>query len=117
MGADEIKKFSDDWLRSWNQHDIEATMCHYEDDFVLSSPAIVKLYGEPSGRLLGKTNIKPYWEKALTLSPNLHFEIESVLQGVDVVTINYIGVTGKTAESFWFGSTEKVSKSVVQYSV
>ena len=117
MNSHEILKFSRDWVRAWNQHNIDEIMNHYQDDFILSSPAIVQLFGEQSGVLQGKSNIKPYWEKALELYPDLNFEIDSVLLGVDIVTINYMGVTGRTAESFWFGTTGKVSKSVVQYEV
>ncbi|WP_226860359.1 hypothetical protein [Acidithiobacillus thiooxidans] len=46
--------FAADWIASWNAHDLERVMSHYDDDFEMSSPVIVQVTGEPSGMLRGK---------------------------------------------------------------
>ena len=52
-----------------------AVLEHYEDDFEMSSPIIVTLMGEPSGKLKGKAAVGAYWAKALKALPGLRFEL------------------------------------------
>ena len=49
------ERFAREWVAAWNSHDLERILEHYEDDFEMSSPIIVTLMGEPSGKLKGKT--------------------------------------------------------------
>ncbi len=30
--------FAEDWIASWNSHDMERILAHYTDDFEMSSP-------------------------------------------------------------------------------
>ena len=108
--------FAADWIESWNAHDLRRVLSHYTDDFEMSSPFIVQVAGEPSGRLSGKASVGTYWSKALQLIPDLHFELVSVLVGVVSVTIYYKGAGGRlAAEVFFFDSNQKVSRSVAHY--
>lgn len=83
--------FAHEWIAAWNSHDLQNILAHYEDDFEMSSPIIPVLAGEPSGKLRGKAAIGAYWAQALRKLPNLHFELVTVLAGVDSVTIYYKG--------------------------
>ena len=107
--------FSAEWIQAWNAQDLELILSHYSDDFVMSSPLIAVVVGEPSGTLHGKTAISAYWKKALTQAPNLHFELASTLVGADSITIYYKGVRGMAAEVFFFDATGKVIKSCAHY--
>jgi hypothetical protein len=110
--------FAADWIASWNAHDLESVLSHYADDFEMSSPVIIQIAGEPSGRLCGKTAVGAYWSKALKLIPDLHFELVSVLAGVSSVTIYYKGAGGRlAAEVFFFDANQKVSRAVAHYGV
>ena len=31
-------KFTEDWIASWNSHDIESILEHYTEDFTIESP-------------------------------------------------------------------------------
>jgi len=107
--------FAEEWIRAWNSHDLELILSHYSDDFVMSSPRIAVVAGEPSGTLKGKPAIRAYWEKALALAPNLHFELISILVGVDSVTLYYKGVRAMAAEVFFLGVDGKVIKACAHY--
>lgn len=110
--------FAADWIDSWNSHDLERILTHYEDDFEMSSPFIPQIAGEPSGTLRGKAAIGAYWGKALELIPDLQFELITTLLGVDSITLYYKGAQGRlVAEVFHFGSNQKVVKAFSHYSV
>jgi len=63
------ERFAREWGEAWNAHDLERVLSHYEDDFEMSSPIIVTLMGESSGKLKGKAAVGAYWAKALKLLP------------------------------------------------
>lgn len=110
--------FAADWIESWNSHDLERILEHYDDDFEMSSPYISKIAGEPSGTLRGKAAIGAYWDKALQLIPDLHFELITTLVGVDSITIYYKGAQERlVAEVFHFGSNQKVVKAYSHYTI
>ena len=54
MNKEQGLKFSEEWIPAWSSHDLNQLLSHYDDEFEISSPAIVKLTGEPSGVLKGK---------------------------------------------------------------
>ena len=108
-------RFAADWIASWNAHDIERVLSHYSDDFEMSSPAIIKIAEEPSGTLKGKDQVRAYWEKALSLLPDLHFELVTTLVGIHSVTLFYNGVRGPAAEVFHFNTHGKVTRAFAHY--
>lgn len=115
MDKDFARRFAEDWIAAWNTHDLERVLSHYADDFVMTSPVIVQIGGEPSGMLKGKTAVGAYWRKALTLIPDLHFELHEVLVGVDSVTLYYQGARGPAAEVFHFSRDGKVIRAYAHY--
>lgn len=96
------ERFAHHWLAAWNAHDLEAILSHYTDDFEMTSPYIVQIAAQASGKLQGKAAVGAYWRTALEKMPNLHFELINVLVGIDSVTINYHGARGLAAEVFYF---------------
>lgn len=107
--------FAQDWIDAWNSHDLMRILAHYSDDFEMSSPVIVKVAGEASGTLKGKAAVAAYWAKALTLLPDLRFELVTTLIGVNSITLYYQGAKGMAAEVFHFGPDNKVSRAYVHY--
>ena len=61
--------FAREWVAAWNSHVLERILEHYEDDFEMSSPIIVTLMGEPSGKLKGKAAVGAYWAEVLHFGP------------------------------------------------
>jgi hypothetical protein len=109
--------FARDWIDSWNSHNLERILSHYSDDFEMSSPVIIQVAGEPSGTLAGKEAVGAYWAKALSLIPDLRFELITTLIGVNSITLYYRGARGLSAEVFHFGPDRKVIKAYAHYAM
>jgi hypothetical protein len=107
--------FATEWIAAWNVHDLSRILTHYSDDFEMSSPVIVQITGEDSGKLKGKTTVGNYWQKALTKMPNLHFDLISILIGVDTITLYHKGHRGLSAEVFHFNAASQVTESFTHY--
>jgi hypothetical protein len=107
--------FARDWIDSWNSHDLERILSHYSDQFEMSSPVIIEVAGEPSGTLKGKDAVGAYWAKALSLIPDLRFELVTTLIGVNSITLYYKGARGMVAEVLHFGPDQKVLRAYAHY--
>ena len=107
--------FAQEWIEAWNSHDLDRILAHYGDDFVMSSPRIALLAGEPSGVLRGKAAIADYWRKALSAAPDLHFELVETFAGADCVVLRYRGVRGPAAEVFFFDEAGRVVRAAASY--
>lgn len=107
--------FAQEWIDSWNSHDLSRILSHYADGFEMSSPVIVAIAGESSGTLKGKEKVGAYWAKALQLIPDLRFELISTLVGVNSITLYYKGARGPAAEVFHLGPDQKVVKAFAHY--
>ena len=116
MDAGFAARFARDWVEAWNAHDLARVLDQYEDDFEMSSPIIVAMMGVSSGRLTGKASVGDYWARALERIPDLHFELLTVLAGVESVTVYYRSRhRGLSAEVFHFGPTDKVRAAFAHY--
>ncbi len=112
------ERFAREWIAAWNSHDLQRILAHYTEDFEMTSPRIVELAGEPSGRLRGKEAVGAYWARALQRLPDLCFELISTLAGMDSVTLYYRGAGGRlAAEVFHFGPDRKVARAYAHYAV
>lgn len=107
--------FANEWISAWNAHDLPRILSHYADDFEMSSPVIVQIAGESSGKLKGKVAIGAYWSRALQLMPGLEFRLVNTLLGVDSITLYYQGARGMAAEVFSFGPDRKVIRAAAHY--
>ena len=87
------KEFAQDWIDSWNAHDINRIFSHYTDDFEMRSPLIAERMGIASGVLKGKAAVRPYWERGLAATPPLKFVLHDVLVGTESVALYYYNVT------------------------
>jgi ketosteroid isomerase-like protein len=109
------RRFAEDWIASWNSHDLARILSHYTEDFEMSSPMIIELMGEPAGTLKGKTAVRDYWAKALARLPDLHFDLTEVLVGASSLVIQYRGPRGPSAEVFWLDGQNKVCRAAAHY--
>jgi ketosteroid isomerase-like protein len=116
IAINQAQKFAEEWVESWNSHDLNRIMSHYADDFEMTSPFIAMLANEPTGTLRGKENVRAYWAKAFERIPALHFDLIEVLASVDSITIYYHAVLGKrAAEVLFFDANHKVRKGIAHY--
>ncbi len=116
IAAEQAQSFAQEWIESWNSHDLERILSHYSDDFEMTSPFIAGLMQEPTGTLKGKEKVRVYWSKALARMPDLHFELIEVLASVSSIAIYYRAVLGKRAvELLFFDKDGKVARGIAHY--
>jgi hypothetical protein len=117
MTRDEAWNLANHWIAAWNSHDLDAIMAHYDDAVELTSPAAVQLLGTPDGRIVGKVNLRAYFQRGLDAYPELHFGLVDVLWGVNSVVLYYTNQKGThTAEFLELSATGKVTRVVANYS-
>lgn len=112
----DAKKFAQDWITSWNSHDLEDILTHYSDDIEITTPMIKMALGVDTGTLKGKENVADYWRKALAKLPDLHFELYDVTAGVNSVALYYKSVMNRNSiEVMFFNEEGKVNRMFAHY--
>ena len=116
MTKDEAWKLANQWVVAWNAHDLDLIMAHYEDEVELTSPVAAKLLGKPEGRVVGKANLRAYFQRGLEAYPELQFRLEDVLWGLNSVVLYYANQKGtRTAEFMELSAVGKVARVVANY--
>ncbi|MFK5880479.1 MAG: nuclear transport factor 2 family protein [Flavobacteriaceae bacterium] len=112
----EAQVFAQEWIKSWNSHNLEDILSHYSDDVEITTPMIKIAGGINSGTLKGKEFVRDYWKKALNKIPDLHFELIDVTRSVDSIALYYKSVMNKKAiEVMFFNEQGKVNKMIAHY--
>lgn len=110
--------FAEEWVSSWNSHDINKILSHYSDDFIIESRIASKLVPASDGRVVGKEAVKEYWTIGLNRNKNLEFKILDLLFGINGLTIYYVNITTKlrAVGLMIFNEEGKVQKAFVHHS-
>ena len=113
---DEAWKLANQWVAAWNAHDLNLILAHYEDDVELTSPVAARLLGKPDGKVVGKANLRAYFQRGLEAYPDLQFRLEDVLWGLNSVVLYYANQKGtRTAEFMELSAAGKVARVVANY--
>lgn len=94
MAVPDPHAFAAAWVAAWNAHDVDAVLAHFADDVLFTSPLAARLLPGTGGVLHGKEAVRAYWTEGLRRLPDLHFSVERVHAGVDVLVIGYRNQTG-----------------------
>lgn len=117
MTRDQAWKLANDWVAAWNSHDLDLIMTHYDDAIELTSPVAAQLLGTSDGKVVGKANLRAYFQRGLEAYPDLHFHLEDVLWGVNSVLLCYTNQKGRrTGEFMELSANGKVARVVANYS-
>jgi predicted ester cyclase len=117
MTKDEALNLANDWVTAWNRHDLDLIMMHYDDAIELTSPVAAQLLGISDGKVVGKANLRAYFQRGLEAYPDLHFRLEDILWGVNSVLLYYTNQKGtRTAEFMELSANGKVARVVANYS-
>src|ERR1035441_2160638 len=112
LTKEEAWKLANDWVAAWNAHDLDLIMTHYEDAIELTSPVVALLLNTPDGKITGKANLRAYFKRGLEAYPNLQFQLENVLWGLNSLVLYYINQKGtRTAEFMELSATGKVVRA------
>jgi predicted ester cyclase len=113
---EEAWSLAKDWVAAWNAHDLDMIMTHYEDVVELTSPVAARLLGTADGRVVGKTNLRAYFQRGLEAYPELQFRLEDVLWGLNSVVLYYTNQKGtRSAEFMEMSTAGKVQRVVANY--
>ena len=116
MTRDEAWSLANHWVAAWNAHDLDSIMEHYEDAIELTSPVAARLLGSSDGKVVGKANLRAYFQRGLGAYPELDFRLEDVLWGVTSVVLYYTNKKGtRTAEFMELSARGKVTRVVANY--
>ena len=116
MTKEEAWKLAGDWVAAWNAHDLELILAHYEDGVELTSPVAAQLLGTVDGKVVGKANLRAYFQRGLAAYPELQFRLEDVFWGVSSVVPCYKNQRGsRTAEYMELSAAGKVARVVANY--
>jgi predicted ester cyclase len=116
MTKDEAWNLANHWVKAWNAHDLDEIMTHYDEAVELTSPVAAQFLGTPDGKVIGKPNLRAYFQRGLDAYPNLHFHLENVLYGLNSVVLYYINQKGTcTAEFMELSVAGKVLRVVANY--
>jgi predicted ester cyclase len=117
MTRDEAWKLANHWIAAWNGHDLDLIMTHYDDATELTSPVAAQLLGTSDGRVVGKANLRAYFQRGLEACPEIHFHLEDVLWGVNSVLLYYKNQKGTHSGEFMeLSATGKIARVVANYS-
>ena len=117
MTKDDASKLANHWVAAWNAHDLDSIMSHYDDEIELTSPVAAQLLGTPDGKVVGKANVRAYFQRGLESYPELRFILEDVFSGLNSVVLLYKNQKGtRTAEFMELSPIGKVTRVVANYS-
>jgi len=117
MTKDEAWNLANDWVAAWNAHDLDRIMTHYDDAVELTSPVAAQLLGRPEGKVVGKANLRSYFQRGLQAYPELNFRLDDVLWGMSSVVLYYINQRGTHAGEFMeLSPAGKIIRVVANYS-
>lgn len=117
MTREEAWELANHWVAAWNAHNLDLVLTHYEDAVELTSPVAAQLLGTPQGKVVGKANLKAYFQKGLAAYPDLRFDLENVFWGVNSVVLCYANQRGtRSAEFMELSASGKVARVVANYS-
>ncbi len=106
---DEAWSLANHWVAAWNAHDLDSIMERYEDAIELTSPVAARLLGSSDGKVVGKANLRAYFQRGLEAYPELDFRLEDVLWGVQQrCALLHKTKKGRGRQSSW--SCQRVGK-------
>jgi hypothetical protein len=116
MDEQQAKKLAAHWIESWNSHDLDRIMDHYDDDIILTSPVAARLLNDPEGAVRGKQALRSYFSKGLAFYPDLKFHLLDTLWGLHTLVLYYRNQNGaRTAEFMEIEENGKVSRVIANY--
>ena len=116
MTRDEAWNLANHWVAAWNAHDLDLIMTHYDDAIELTSPVAAQLLGMAGGKVVGKANLRAYFQRGLEAYPELHFHLEDMLWGVNSVVLYYTNQVGTHSGEFMeVSAVGKVARVIAHY--
>jgi hypothetical protein len=112
LSQSDAQRFAVAWIAAWNSHDLDRILSFYDGSVRFSSPTLNTLLPSTHGELQGVSALRAYWQQALSLKPDLHFELIRVMVGIRRCVVHYrSNVSPYCAETFEFNRRGRVVAS------
>jgi ketosteroid isomerase-like protein len=118
MNSQALDGFGKEWLKAWNDRDLEAILSHYADDVEMRSPLVVHLLGDPAGSVRGKSSLRHYFETVIRTypaEPGTGLELLGVYQGVSSMIVFFQAKDGRAAEMMELTEDGKIRRAVAHF--
>jgi ketosteroid isomerase-like protein len=116
ISREKAVQIANEWIDSWNRHDLDSIMSYYSEDVVLTSPVVIELLGQDMGMVIGKDALRDYFMKGLAAHPNLRFEMIEIFTGVRSFVLYYRRLNGlQGAEVMVLNQENKIEKVIAHY--
>jgi len=113
---EKAEQFAEEWIKAWNNHDLNTILSHYSDQIEFYSPFIPLLKFNETGVITNKADLKRYFEIGLNAYPDLQFTLHKFFTGIDTVVLYYTSVNGRlAAEVFQLNEEGKAIKVFCNY--
>ncbi|SNZ02986.1 SnoaL-like domain-containing protein [Persephonella hydrogeniphila] len=119
MTKSPIQQTVDSWIDGWNEHNIDKIIENYAETAELYDPKIKELYPETL-TLVGKENIKKYYEVVLKLFPEIKIKPLGLWIKNHEALLEYYVYTQKDAKAdviskFYMNRENKIQGHFVYY--
>lgn len=78
------------WFEAFNQHHLENLLSLYHENAKHFSPKLKIRLPETNGLIIGKNELRTWWEDAFLRLPNLHYAVTSLTANNQRVFMEYI---------------------------
>lgn len=113
MDAQQVQTFAQEWLRGWNERDLEALLSHYTEDVEFHSLLAVRVLGETSGIVHGRGSLREYFGRLLAAFPGSpELELLGVFRGVDSLVVQFQSKGRRAAEVMELNGEGKVHRAL-----
>lgn len=117
LTSTQAREFAQRWLQGVGSHDVNQMVSFYTPDAQLESPAVVKLLGEPSGRIQGHERLRAFFSKALTTYPHMNMQLIEASIGISSITVWYANHRGtRTSACLELDAAGKIRRNLTHYS-
>ena len=120
MDPGKLSQIAKNWIKAFNDHDLDAVLALYSDEVTHFSPKLKARHPETRGFITGKAALQEWWADAFQRLPSLQYRLISVTSEGTRVVIEYKRtVEGKdpmmVAEFFEIGTDGLIVSSRVYH--
>lgn len=84
------KQIAIHWFKAFNEHDLESLLLMYSDNAQHYSPKLKIRQPETNGLIVGKDQLRNWWQDAFTRLPSLRYEVVKLTADEEQVFMEYI---------------------------
>ncbi len=91
MNQKEInEQIAQQWFEAFNEHNLETLLALYDDNAKHYSPKLKIRQPETKGWIVGKEELRTWWQDAFERLPTLHYQLKKLTANNERVFMEYI---------------------------